>query len=305
MEDLKEIIYLSNEQYETLSTTGTITIDGVTLTFDPDSYIYFTPNIEGAYVRYDTASQGLDNTQKSNARTNIGAGVGSVTSVQVQAGTGLSSSVNTAQSSSLNTTISIASGYKLPTTSEWNAKGTYSKPSTGIPASDLEESYYLASNPNGYTSNIGTVTSVNNTSPDSSGNVTINIPTLDYPVTDVKIGTTSIVTNKVATLQTNSTYDASTNKILVKSDISGKLDKLTYEWNKEVAMGSSGYVKIGSFPMYDTNITIDIDATTSTSYHGTAIVVTQNTSTSSMGSAHKVDVYGDPTGIIASSLRVV
>lgn len=83
------------------------------------------------------------------------------------------------------------------------------------------------------------------------------------------------------------------------------LEKLTYEWNKEVAMGSSGYVKIGSFPMYDTNITIDIDATTSTSYHGTAIVVTQNTSTSSMGSAHKVDVYDDPTGIIASSLRVV
>lgn len=29
--------------------------------------------------------------------------------------------------------------------------GTYSKPSGGIPASDLAESYYLASNPNGYT----------------------------------------------------------------------------------------------------------------------------------------------------------
>lgn len=38
--------------------------------------------------------------------------------------------------------------------------GTYSKPSGGIPASDLAESYYLASNPNGYTSNAGTVTSV-------------------------------------------------------------------------------------------------------------------------------------------------
>lgn len=31
----------------------------------------------------------------------------------------------------------------------WNAK--YSKPLTGIPATDLEESYYLASNPSGYT----------------------------------------------------------------------------------------------------------------------------------------------------------
>ena len=38
--------------------------------------------------------------------------------------------------------------------------GTYSKPSGGIPASDLAQSYYLASNPNGYTTNTGTVTSV-------------------------------------------------------------------------------------------------------------------------------------------------
>lgn len=52
--------------------------------------------------------------------------------------------------------------------------GTYSKPSGGIPASDLAESYYLASNPNGYTTNTGTVTGVtagtglNTTSNDSS-----------------------------------------------------------------------------------------------------------------------------------------
>lgn len=47
---------------------------------------------------------------------------GTVTSVRVQAGTGLSSSQSTAQSSTLNTTISIASGYKLPSTTEWNNK---------------------------------------------------------------------------------------------------------------------------------------------------------------------------------------
>lgn len=35
---------------------------------------------------------------------------------------------------------------------------------------------YDASNPNGYTSNVGTVTSVNSTSPDANGNVTISIP---------------------------------------------------------------------------------------------------------------------------------
>lgn len=80
-------------------------------------------------------------------------------------------------------------------------------------------SYYPSSNPSGYTSNVGTVTKVNNTSPDSSGNVTITIPTPDYPVTNVKIGNTSIVSNKVATIQTNSAYDASTNKIATMSDI--------------------------------------------------------------------------------------
>ena len=38
---------------------------------------------------------------------------------------------------------------------------------------------YDASNPSGFTSNIGTVTSVNSTSPDSSGNVTLTIPTIN------------------------------------------------------------------------------------------------------------------------------
>lgn len=47
---------------------------------------------------------------------------GTVKSVRVQAGTGLSSSTSTAQTETLNTTISIASGYKLPTTTEWNSK---------------------------------------------------------------------------------------------------------------------------------------------------------------------------------------
>jgi hypothetical protein len=47
--------------------------------------------------------------------------VGTVTSVRVQAGTGLSSSSSSAQTSTLSTTISIDSGYKLPTTTEWNS----------------------------------------------------------------------------------------------------------------------------------------------------------------------------------------
>ena len=52
---------------------------------------------------------------------------------------------------------------------------------TGITSSDVTTALgytpYNSTNPDGYTTNIGTVTSVNNTQPDSSGNVNINIPT--------------------------------------------------------------------------------------------------------------------------------
>ena len=51
---------------------------------------------------------------------------------------------------------------------------------TGITSSDVTNALgytpYNSTNPNGYTSNVGTVTSVNNTAPDSSGNVTLIIP---------------------------------------------------------------------------------------------------------------------------------
>lgn len=50
---------------------------------------------------------------------------------------------------------------------------------TGITSSDVTTALgytpYNSSNPNGYTSNVGTVTSVNNTSPDINGNVSISI----------------------------------------------------------------------------------------------------------------------------------
>ena len=50
---------------------------------------------------------------------------------------------------------------------------------TGITSGDVTTALgytpYNSTNPNGYTSNVGTVTSVNNTSPDGSGNVTIDL----------------------------------------------------------------------------------------------------------------------------------
>ena len=57
-----------------------------------------------------------------------------------------------------------------------NPNGYISGITSGDVTTALGYTPYDASNPSGYTSNVGTVTSVNNTSPDSSGNVTLIIP---------------------------------------------------------------------------------------------------------------------------------
>ena len=150
MSALKDVIYLSNTDFETLVTNGTVTINGTTLTYDENS-LYITP---------DEAN-------------------GTVTSVGISVPTGLSVSGSPITNSGT-IAISLASGYSIPTTAKqtsWDSK--YTKPSTGIPASDLAESYYLASNPNGYTTNKGTVTSVSaGTGLSISGTSTVN-PTVN------------------------------------------------------------------------------------------------------------------------------
>ena len=110
-------------------------------------------------------------------------------------------------------TLDVESGYSIPSNTNqtaWSAK--YDKPAGGIPGTDLAENYYLASNPDGYTSNVGTVTSVNNTSPDGNGNVTISIPTV--PVQDVTVGGTSVVSSGIAAIPAlfSGNYNDLTNK---------------------------------------------------------------------------------------------
>ena len=87
---------------------------------------------------------------------------------------------------------------------------------TGITSSDVTTALgytpYDASNPSGYTSNVGTVTSVNNTSPDGSGNVTLSIPTVnDSTITIQKNGTTvdSFTTNASSNKSINITVPTS------------------------------------------------------------------------------------------------
>ena len=89
---------------------------------------------------------------------------GTVTSVRVQASSPLQSSTSTAQSETLNTTISFTNQnvntvLAGPASGSAAAAPTFRKlVAADIP--DISGTYYLASNPNGYTTNTGTVTSV-------------------------------------------------------------------------------------------------------------------------------------------------
>lgn len=92
-----------------------------------EQYNAMVKNADELYLTPDTGGGG-------------GGGSGTVTSVRVQAGTGLTSSQSTAQTQVLNTTISVASGYKLPTTTEWNNK------QNALPSQSGQSGKYLTTN---------------------------------------------------------------------------------------------------------------------------------------------------------------
>ena len=89
----------------------------------------------------------------------------------------------------------------------------------------------------------------------------------------------------------------------LQTSLDNKLDKTSYEYNKELSLGSSGKVCIGVFPCYDSNISIDIKSTTSITYHGTLIIATQNINASGGGS-YTATVYGDEDNKLASSIKI-
>lgn len=75
---------------------------------------------------------------------------------------------------------------------------------TGITSGDVTTALgytpYSSANPDGYTTNVGTVTSVNNTNPDGNGNVTISIPDT----------TNMVTTNTTQTISGTKTFSTET-----------------------------------------------------------------------------------------------
>lgn len=81
-------------------------------------------------------------------------------------------------------------------------------------------------------------------------------------------------------------------------NISGKLDKTTYEWNKEFAAGSNGAISLGRYNVYDTQLTFDISSTTSASMSGKLVIATQN------GRICQAKVFGDANGVLVSKIVI-
>lgn len=144
------------------------------------------------------------------------------------------------------------------------------------------------------TSKIGTI-----------GGVEFNITMPANPDTDT--GATSVEVTGAGNAVTAASYNASTRKLTLTKgatfltshqDISGKLDKTTYEWNKEFRASSNGAISLGHYNIYDTQLTFDISSTTSASMNGKLVIAAQN------GRIVQAKVFGDATGALVSKIVI-
>ena len=84
----------------------------------------------------------------------------------------------------------------------------------------------------------------------------------------------------------------------IQTQLNAKLDKTTYEWNKEFAAGSNGAISLGRYNIYDSQLTFDITSTTNQSLSGKLVIATQN------GTIHQAKVFGDASGTLVSKLII-
>ena len=85
---------------------------------------------------------------------------------------------------------------------------------------------------------------------------------------------------------------------VTQTQLNAKLDKTTYEWNKEFAAGGNGAISLGRYNIYDSQLTFDITSTTNQSISGKLVIATQN------GTIHQAKVFGDASGALVSKLII-
>jgi hypothetical protein len=81
-------------------------------------------------------------------------------------------------------------------------------------------------------------------------------------------------------------------------DFSNFVEALACDIHKDFSAGENGKVCIGSIPVYDNNITIDISCTTANTYHGTLVIATQNYYIQS------AVMYGDENNMLAPLVKI-
>lgn len=128
-----------------------------------------------------------------------------------------------------------------------------------------------------------------------------------FSITNTDTGATSVEVTGLGNAVTAASYNASTRKLTLTKettfltahqDISGKLDKTTYEWNKQFAAGSNGAISLGRYNIYDTQLTFDISSTTNVSMSGKLVIATQN------GRILQAKVFGDAAGTLVSKIVI-
>jgi len=197
---------------------------------------------------------------------------GTVTSVAMTTPTGL-----TVTGSPITTSgtlaVALQSGYSIPTTTDqasWTAKqpqlnGTGFVKASGTTISYDNSTYYLASNPNGYTSNTGTVTSFGKT--DGIGIVSSVANSTTTPVHTVAVDTTVIrtVANSLSLSAAQTKYNLKANLSggnvfsgdqIFQNNIATPLQALAYTFaygvsSTEVNSTNNGYNRLYTIPVSD------------------------------------------------------
>ena len=100
-----------------------------------------------------------------------------------------------------------------------------------------------------------------------------------------------------ATVAESGSYNDLSDKPTIP-DISGKLDKTKYEVNKTIDFGASGFLYVGKFKVYDTNVTFEITSTTSVTYSGKLVIAAQNYVIS------EAKVYGDAANTVTPNIYI-
>lgn len=130
---------------------------------------------------------------------------------------------------------------------------------------------------------------------------------LNKPTIPTDTGATSVEVTGTGNAVTAASYNATNRKLTLTKgstfltshqDISGKLDKTTYEWNKEFRASSNGAISLGRYNIYDTQLTFDISSTTSASMNGKLVIAAQN------GRIVQAKVFGDATGALVSKIVI-